>query len=182
MQDSNKKTDLAKLLEQLHDPVRLRVVVTGIMLAVGYAAIYMPLSDRIEDTTRKLNEAHKRQALGNDIQYLQAEVDKFQARLPADDNGAKTDSNEWVQYMLGGIRKFPAKLITLDLDDPQTVGPYRAVVFHIELAGEFYELDAFLHWLETNQRLFRVDSAKTAPARGQEDGLILQLTLLGLKG
>jgi len=177
MQSSDKKTDFAKLLEQLHDPVRLRVLVTGIMLAVGYAGIYMPLSGRIEDTTRKLNKAHKRQALGKDIEYLQAEVDKFQARLPE-----KTDSNEWVQYMLGGIRKFPTKLIILDLDDPQTVGPYGAVVFHIELAGEFNELDAFLHWLETNQRLFRVDAAKITPALHQDEGLVLQLTVLGIKG
>ena len=177
MQDSDKKTSFAKLLEQLHDPVRLRIFVTGIMLAVGYAGIYMPLSDRIEGTTRKLNDAHKLHALGNDIENLRAEVDKFRDRLPQ-----KTDSNEWVQYMLDGIRMFPAKLINLDLDDPQTVGPYRAVVFHIELAGEFDELDAFLHWLEANHRLFRVDSAEISPARRQGEGLVLQLTVLGMKG
>ena len=177
MQDNDRKAGFRKLLEQLHDPLRLRVFVTGIMLVVGYAGIYTPLSGRIEETTRKLNKAHKRHALGHDVEHLRAAVDKFHARLPE-----KTDSNEWLQYVLGGIRMFPNNLITLDLDDPQTVGPYRAVVFHIELAGEFNELDAFLHWLEANQRLFRVDSAKIAPARRQGGGLVLQLTVLGMKG
>lgn len=176
MQDNDKKAGFGKLLEQLHDPLRLRVLVTGIMLAVGYAGIYMPLSGRIEETTRKLNREHKRLALCNEIEQLRAEVAKFQARLPEN-----TDSNEWMQYVLGGVRQFPAKLINLDLGDPQRVGPYSAVVFHIELEGGFQELDVFLQWLESNPRIFRVDSAKIIPAR-RDEGLVMQLTVLGMKG
>ena len=176
MQDNDRKAGFRKLLEQLHDPLRLRVFVTGIMLVVGYAGIYMPLSGHIEETTRKLSREHIRLALCNDIEQLRAEVGKFQARLPE-----KTDSNEWMQYVLGGIRKFPAKLISLDLDDSQRVGPYAAVVFHIELEGGFHELDVFLQWLESNPRIFRVDSAKIMPARRNE-GLVMQLTVLGMKG
>lgn len=177
MPTSDKKLDFGKLLEQLHDPVRLRVLVTGLMLLVGYVGIYMPLSGRIEETTRKLNQQHKRHALAHDIGHLRAEVDKFQPRLPK-----KTDTNQWVQYLLDGIRKLPLKLITLDPDSPGRVGPYEAVVLHMKLEGGFHDLDAFLHWLEANQRLFRVDSAKIAPARGENGGLVLQLTVLGMKG
>ena len=86
-----------------------------------------------------------------------------------------------MQYVLAGVRKFPLKLTNLDSDDPQRVGPYEAVVLHVELAGGFQHLDAFLHWLESNHRLFRVDSAKIAPSRGERGGLVMQLTLLGAR-
>ena len=71
---SNTKLDFEKLLERLYDPVQLRVFITALMVVVGYAAVYMPLDRRIEETTRKLNEDRKRQALACDIERLRAEV------------------------------------------------------------------------------------------------------------
>ncbi len=177
IQSGDYRAELRELLERLHNPFRLRVLVTGVMLLVGYAGIYMPLSGRIEETTRKLDNEHKRQALANDVDGLRAQVEKFRARLPDD-----TDTNQWVHYVLDGLRQFPLKLNSMDSREPQRVGPYEAVVLDIHVEGEFSELDSFLHWLETNQRLFRVDSAKIAPARNQNDKLTMQLSLLGLKG
>lgn len=188
-QPGPKKVDLNELLNRLRDPLRLRIFVTGLMLLIGYAAIYTPLSGRIEQTTRKLNEQQRRQALAHEIDRLRAQVSKFHARLPAD-----SDTNQWVQYVLDGIRKFPLKLKTLDSESPRRIGPYQAVVLHIDLEGEFDDLDAFLRWLETDQRLFRVDTARIAPSRrggayraartsGQQNGkLAMQLTLLGVSG
>jgi Tfp pilus assembly protein PilO len=177
MQTDDNKASLRDLLERLHDPFRLRVLVTGVMLLVGYAGIYMLLSGRIEETTRKLSNERKRQQLANDIESLREQVDKFQDRLPEN-----TDTNQWVKYVLDGIRRFPLKLSNMDSHSPQRVGPYEAVVLDINVEGEFAELDSFLHWLETNDRFFRVDSAKIAPVRNENGKLSMQLTLLGLKG
>ncbi len=177
METGDTKAQLRELAEQLHDPFRLRIVVTGVMLAVGYVAIFMPLSGRIEETTRKLSDERKRQVLANEIDCLRAQVEKFQSRLPED-----TDSNQWVKYVLDGIRRFPLKLNGMDSQSPQRVGPYEVVVLRIDLEGEFKELDSFLYWLETNQRLFRVDSARIAPTRNANGKLTMQLNLLGLKG
>ncbi len=177
MQIGDRKAELRELLERLRNPLRIRVLVTAVMLVVGYMAVYTPLSDRIEEVTSRLSDARKRQHLANDIDCLRAQVQKFQARLPED-----TDTNQWVQYVLGGIRRFPLKLNNLNSKDSERVGPYEAVVLDIEVEGKFNELDSFLHWLETNRRLFRVDSAKIAPARIKNDKLTMQLHLLGLKG
>ena len=177
MQTGDTKAQLHELAEQLHDPMRLRVLVTAVMLLVGYVAIFMPFSSRIEEKTRRLSDERKRQALANEVDGLRAQVEKFQARLPED-----TDTNQWVHYVLDGIRRFPLKLNGMDSQSPQRVGPYEAVVLRIDVEGEFKELDSFLHWLETNQRLFRVDSAKIAPVRNANDRLTMQLSLLGLKG
>ena len=170
------KIDFRELLERLRDPLRLRVLVTGVMLLVGYAAIYLPLSSRIEETARKLSNERRRVELANEIDCLRAQVAKFQARVPA-----HTDSNQWVQYVLEGLRQFPLKLTNMDSQSPERVGPYQAVVLRMDVEGKYSELDCFLHWLETNDRLFRVDSAKIAPGRNQNDKLTMQLSLLGLK-
>lgn len=177
MQSGDYRAEFRELLERLHDPFRLRVLVTGVMLLVGYAGIYMPLSGRIEETNRKLGNEHKRQALANEVDGLRSQVQKFQGRLPDD-----TDTNQWVHYVLDGLRQFPLKLTSMNSQSPQRVGPYEAVVLDVHVEGEFNELDSFLHWLETNRRLFRVNSAKIAPARNENDKLTMQLSLLGLKG
>jgi hypothetical protein len=176
MKPTRKKAALQGLLEPLYSSGRLRAASTGLMLLVGYAGIYMPLSARIDETARRLNNERKRQDLCCQVECLRAQVDKFAARLPG-----KTDTNEWVQYLLGGIRKFPLHMLALDSGVTQRVGPYEGVVFQVEVEGAFRDLDLFLHWLETNQRLFRVDSVKIVPARGGENRVMMQLAVLGLK-
>ncbi len=171
------RNELNNLLERLRDPLRLRVFIAGAVLAIGYAGVYMPLSGRIDDTTRKLSAARRRHELAAQIEHLRAEVEKFQARLPE-----KTDTNQWIQYVLDGVRSFPVTLNRLDPGSPQRVGPYEAVVLEMELAGAFQELDAFLHWLETNERLFQVDSVHVERARRESEHLVMRLTVLGLKG
>jgi len=177
MQIGDRNVDFEKLLGRLYDPRQLRAFITVLLLVVGYAAVYTPLNGRIEETTRKLKKEQTRHALAYDIEQLRAQVDGFQGRLPED-----TDVNEWVQYVLDGIRKSPLKLSTLDSRGTERVGPYEAVALYLELGGTFHNLDAFLHWLEANERLFRVDSAKITPPRsGGNDKLLMQLIILGLK-
>ena len=177
MPKSDQRIDLKNLIERLHDPFQLRAFITGLALAVGYVAVYMPLDRHVKETTRKLNQEQRHKNLADEIEQLRAQVEGFQARLPEE-----TDTNEWMQYVLAAIRKTPLRLASLDSDDPQRVGPYQAVVLQLELEGAFEDLDSFLHWAESNQRLFRVDSAKIAPPRDENGKLSMQLTLLGLRG
>ncbi|MFH1924472.1 MAG: type 4a pilus biogenesis protein PilO [Planctomycetota bacterium] len=177
MEIGNTNVDFGKLRERLDDPRQLRALVTGLILAVGFVGVYMPLSGRIDKTARELDKEERRLALAGEIEQLRAQVDSFQARLPED-----TDTNEWIQYVLAGIRKFPVVLVKLDPDEPQRVGPYEAVVLHLEIVGEYQNLDSFLDWIEANERLFRVDSVKIMPPRGGGNHLLMQLAVQGVKG
>ncbi len=178
MARSDKRPDLqARLFERLHDPLQLRLFATGSMLLAGYLGIYMPLSGRIAELAPKLAQEQKRLSLARDIEHLRHQVDTYKDRLPD-----KTDTNEWVQYVLEGIRNFPLKLVALDPAAPRRAGPYKAVVLHIEIEGAFSDLDSFLHWLESNDRLMRVDAVKIEPARGERKTLVMQLTVLGVMG
>ncbi len=69
---SDKKTDFkAKLLERLHNPAQLKGLVTGLVLLVGYAGIYMPLSSGMEEKTRKLAREQTHLGLARDVEHLQ---------------------------------------------------------------------------------------------------------------
>ena len=173
--EQDKYRSLKKLAERLHDPLQFRIFVTVVMLAIGYAGVYMPLSERIEKTTRKLRRAKEYQHLVEEIQDLKAEVERVSARLPKN-----TDTNEWAQYVFGGIRKLPVKLVKMDSDDPRRVGPFYAVVLKVQLQGDYEDLEAFLKWIETNERLFRVDTIAVSPARGS-NRLEMNVKLLGLR-
>lgn len=166
-----------QLWTRLKDPLQLRLFVATLVALVGYACIYLPLSNDIAETDARLNAEKKRMILVRDIQILRAQFQRFQHRLPR-----QTDSNEWMQYVLGGIRGFPIKLTFLDSRPPQEVGPYKAVVLHIELEGRFQDLHQFLAWLETNERFFRVDAVHLAPHRQATDLLVMQLNVLGVMG
>ncbi|MBN2216847.1 MAG: type 4a pilus biogenesis protein PilO [Pirellulales bacterium] len=176
MKKEDKKTGLAKLAERLYDPLQFRIFITVVMLAIGYMGIYTPLGDHITEVTKNVTIAREHEQLGKQIEGLRNEVNRIQERLPKN-----TDTNEWVQYVLAGIRKMPVTLVNLDSDVPRRVGPYDAIVLRVELRGAYNGLESFLSWIDTNQRLFRVDSLVIGQARGTEE-LEMRVTLLGLRG
>jgi len=174
---AGKKSFKDQLINRLYDPVQLRVFTTGVVLLAGYAGIYMPLSDRIETASRKLDVETKRLDLAREIEDLRSLQKKFKDRIPE-----KSDANEWVQYVLGGIRGFPLKLAALDSDPLRDIGPYKVLVLRVELEGSFPDLNHFVGWLETNDRLFRVDSVRIQPHRSGNGTMIMQLSVLGVMG
>jgi len=57
MKNTEKQTAIQKLAERLHDPLQFRIFVTGVILAVGYVGVYMPLDSRIAETTQRLTKS-----------------------------------------------------------------------------------------------------------------------------
>lgn len=173
---SNTKEDLEKWAERLRDPWRMRLAVTAFLLTVGYAAIYAPLSGRLEQAQWQLNQERQRRDIHQDVEVLRSQVEMFESRLPQD-----SDTNQWVQYVIDGVRQHPVKLVNLDSVPSRSVGRYQAVAMRIDLEGRMHDLDALLHWLETNERLFRIDSAMIEPSREDGTRRSMHITLLGLK-
>jgi Tfp pilus assembly protein PilO len=183
-----RRADLkAQLLERLHDPLQLRILLIGVVLLAGYAGVYTPLTAQIAETTTKLNREQKLADLAASLEQLKARCGTFAKRIPQ-----QADCKEWIwiQYMREGIRRFPLKLTKLDYLAPRQVGPYKAAVMAIVLEGSYFDLDQFLRWLETSPRLLRVDDLSISLSGGSEKGstggagnkddMIMQLTLLGL--
>jgi hypothetical protein len=184
MESKVKKASLkTQLLERLHNRFQLRMIITGLVVVVGYGAVYLPLSNDIANTRDRLTTAQKRLQLAKDVAALQTEFKRCQPRL-----SPMPDNNEWVQYLLGGLRKMPVNLVNMDFRPSREVGPYKAIVLRIQIEGTYQNLHTALCWLETNDRLFRVDNINfLPPQKGQEkdnngDNLLLELILLGMMG
>ena len=166
----------AVALRVLHNPSQFRVLLMVVIFGVWYAGVSGPMSEGIDETTRKVDRERKRLGLARDVERLRARVDRFQDRLPRE-----TDSNEWLQYMLAGAREFPIRLAVINTEAVKDVGPYKAVVIKMDVEGSFEDVDAFLRWVESNRRLFRVDAIHIGPARDSRK-MLSQLTVLGVMG
>src|SRR5882724_3331590 len=105
-----------KLVERLYNPLQLRVFVAVVVFLVSYCGVYMPLDSSIADTTRRLTREEQRLSLAKDIEHLRAQQKRFKNRVPTG-----SDTNEWVEYMLGQIRKLPLKLVALEAKTPQEI-------------------------------------------------------------
>ena len=174
--ESGRIAPILKSLERrIRNPLQLRLIVGMAMLAVWYLLIYSPLSGGIETTAKERTQAEAHLTLARDIEALRAETKSFSDRLPT-----HTDTNEWVEYLLSGVRKFPVKMVKLEPKGMRKHGPYNVVILQFELQGGFRELDAMLAWIEGNPRLLRVDSLIFEPSRGKADSLDLKLTVLGM--
>ena len=164
-------------VEHLRDPFRFRVFVTIIALSIAYLGVYSTLSGMITETQRKVSKDLEREGLAQEIELLRAQKEFFENRLKKD-----SDSNEWIQYVLGGIRKLPLTLVNLDSEKERRVGSYKCVAMRVSVSGEMSHLDALLHWLETNDRIFRIDTIAIEPVRDDGARRQMNITLLGLKG
>jgi Tfp pilus assembly protein PilO len=178
MEPSKKKSDLkAKLIERLHEPLPLRGALCAALLAGWYFLGYTPMNDRIAATTAKLELDRKRLALATEIEALRAEEAEFVDRLPP-----RSDPNEFLQYVLGGVRSGPLKLVSLSPEKPREAGPFQVASVRVELEGKFEDIDAFLRWVENDKRLLRVDSLTISPDSKNHEALKIQLSVLGLMG
>ncbi len=169
---------LGKFVERLHNPAQLRLFVMLAVLGIGYAGVAMPLMNRINDADRILAECKKRLTLADEIDRMRKQYHRVESRL-----AAQSDTNEWLQYVLSGIRKSPLKLNSFTPGAPQAIGPFQIVSLNVKLSGDYADVDRFLYWLESNERLFRVDNLKIVTAATPEGMEIrLDMTVVGVIG
>ena len=168
---------LKKLDGALRDPLKLRIIVGVVMLGAWYGLFYMPTSERIAGAEQGQVSARTHLETAKDVEGLRAEVAKFEGRLPKG-----TDPNESVEYLLGGVRKRPLKVIKLEPQVVRKHGPFDVVIMKMELQGTFADLDALIAWIEVNPRLLRIDAIALEPGRSDGEEMTMRLTILGVIG
>jgi Tfp pilus assembly protein PilO len=174
-----RRTDTkGQLLEQLHDPVRLRFIVAAAVLGIGYAAVYLPLDRGTTAAMKQLKDSETRLSLAESVEQLRSQYQQVEKRLPK-----QVDADEWVQYVLAAIRRSPLKLDAFSPGVIKPLGPYQMVFLSIKLSGTLADLDQFLAWLESNNRLFRIESINLGPKAGSDgEEFNLDIGVLGVMG
>ena len=168
----------SQLLEQLHDPTRLRFIVAIAVLGIGYAVVYVPLDRSTTAAIRKTADSETRLSLANDVEQLRKQYQQVERRLPK-----HVDADEWVQYVLGFIRQSPLKLNSFSPGASKPLGPYQMFCLSIKLSGSLTDLDQLIEWLESNERLFRVESISLTPKAGSDgEEFNMDIAVLGVMG
>lgn len=184
MTDPNAVSPMARLRRLLHQPTRLGMALNGVLLAAWYGAAYTPLHKAIVDDEERVAAERERLELAREVDELRAQAKRYAGLLPEPEEG-----DVWIPFLMGGVRQFPIKLISLEPRPPAKVGPYRAAVHRMVIEGSYPDLEQFLRWLEGSPRMIRVDSvrvvSRAVTGRSASAGATtneMQLMLLGIEG
>ena len=162
----------ANVVKLLADPGKMRLVVVMVLAGLAVGAVYMPISDRIEESGRKTAAERKRFDVIKDVETLRTEANTYRPRI-----SEKGDTNDWVQYLLGGLRQAKVGLRDMESKEAQEVGPYKAVNLALVVEGTFPQLRQFLEWLEQSDRLLRIDLIRLERQAGV---VTMKVQVLGL--
>jgi hypothetical protein len=169
------------LLDLLHRPARLSLVLYVGLPVIWYVAAYLPLQGGVDEAARRVAAERERLDLAREVSHLRREVGRFQGHLPEPDDG-----NAWVHFLMGGVRQFPLRLVSLEPRAVVGVGPYRGVIFRIVVEGTYPDLGQFLRWLEGAPRLVRIESIQIAAGDHKGPGPAatnqLQVLVMGVDG
>ncbi len=167
----------ARLVAALHHPLRLRILALGAAVLAGYLAIFLPLGGQVDALSTGLAAERSRFALAREIEQLRAEAKQYSTKLQP-----KPDVVEWGAYVRGGINEHHLRLANFKPEETRDVGPYKAAVLRLELEGAFQDHFAYLRWLESNERLIRVDAIEMYPHKSAPGVLVMKLTVVGVMG
>jgi hypothetical protein len=141
--------------KHLGDPVELRLITVGVLLVLVIGLVYIPFSNDINNNKRLYSLEKERNGYITDCEKLQKQAELLRALI-----SQKSDTNEWVNFLLDGLRKFQVKLHGMESKQQRKVGPYRAAAFSMEIEGSFPQLKTYVEWLESSQSLIRIDSVQ----------------------
>lgn len=158
----------------LSDPLKMRLVVIIGMTAIAIMAVYRPLVGQIETKQRQLVSQKKRAGLIANVEALRKQTKIYRPRI-----GEKSDTNEWVQYILRGLRKSGVKLRDMSSRQPRKVGPYKAIVLTVEVQGNYKAVKSLMEWLDQSDRLLRVDTIRCQKKLGSIEVKVILLGLVG---
>jgi len=158
----------------LSDPVKMRLAVIVAMTAVAIMAVYRPLAGQIETKQRQLAAQRRRVDLIAGVEVLRKQAGVYRPRI-----SEKSDTNEWVQYILTGLRESGVKLRDMSSRQPRRVGPYKAIVLTVDVQGNYKTAKSLMEWLEQSDRLLRIDTVRCQKKLGSIE---MKIVLLGLVG
>jgi hypothetical protein len=178
MSEKTPKSSLKRqVLTLLRHPTRLRLTLSVVILLSWYFGFYSPTSEYMALAASQTNSELKRAVTAREIEKLRKVLGPLQDRIPE-----HAGLNEFIQYVMAHVRKLPINLIDLKPSKAKDLGPYLNISLRLQFEATYEDLDALLYWVETNQRLLRIDTLKVD--RGKENrrlGVLIELVSVAEK-
>lgn len=168
------REELSQVADQLRNPVRMRVVVALIAMAVMMFGINDPLHGKTKKSRRSLNQLKERVKTAEEVLLLRACMEDVETRII---QGAGSDPV--TSFFIQLFRKMPVDLNQINVEAAQRLGPIYSVRTTIDLSGSFEQLNDALYLIESQPELLRVESLKISPAeRGAAPMMQLAIRVL----
>ena len=176
MNEKQAKTDYKQvILNQIRQPLKLRLLLCSAIITGWYVLFFSPLSEETTAATAQMVTERKRVATARQIEQLKKAMAPYKGRVHAG-----TDIHELMQHVIAHMRTSSLKLLDLKPEKSKVVGPYETMGLKLTLEGRFADGDEFLKWVETDQRLLRIESIKLDPVTKDPGQLAGQVVLLSL--
>jgi Tfp pilus assembly protein PilO len=163
------------ILDQLRQPLKLRLLLCVGIITGWYIVFFSPLSEQITTTMARVARERKRAATAREIVQLKKAMVPSQGSI-----SAEADVAELMRHVIAQLQSSPLKLIDLTPEKPKDLGPYQTLGLHLTLEGSYSEIDVFLRWVETDRRLLRIEKIKLDPAKKSAGRLDAQVILVSL--
>ena len=175
MSQKDAKTSYKEIvLKQLRQPLKLRVLLVPGRIAGWYLAILQPLEPTRRPPPPPASAANAR--------GLPPLARSTSSRNPSSPTKGRVlvgaDINELMRYVITQMRTSPLKLLDLKPEKPKDLGPFEALGLKLTLEGRYTEIDEFLKWVETDERLLRIDAIRLDPLAKDPSRLTAQVLLL----
>jgi hypothetical protein len=146
------KEQWEQAIEQLEDPLKLKLVSIGIVLLAGFFAVYRPLDAEIALLRRDLAVQEARSATIRQVESMQATWRQLMRPIP--EHG---DVNFWTEYILASVQESGVVLRALESDIKKLkIGDLQAVYFKVEVEGQYHEVYDLVERLETGKWYARI--------------------------
>ena len=152
------REELQQVAENLRDPFRMRLLVSGVTLAVMMFAIHGPIEARMKNTNRDIKQLQLKNSMAEELMLLQSHMENVDPMI------IRCETNDViVGHLIEIIRKHPVDLMRIDAESPTRHGPMHTVRVSFDCLGEFNALLRLLHEIEADDYLTRVESISIDP-------------------
>lgn len=163
-----------KLQKLRQDPPAFRMVIAAVLLALGLAAVTMPLGGSLESKQKSLASTRERALVAARLGKFVAVCEMAAPRLTA-----KADPVEWGDYAISRMRAAGLRLLSQESPEIEEIGNFRLVRMRLRAGGSYAAIADYIDRIERGPRLMRVDRLNIG--FGQTE-LELEVEVVGLSG
>ena len=112
------RAELEQVAEKLRDPMRMRMAVAGVALAVMYFGISEPLYGRMKQEKRELTQLENRVKTAEEVLLLRDHLNAVESRILSEDG-----EDIVVAHLIEIVREHPVDLMRIDAGISRTTRP-----------------------------------------------------------
>ncbi|QDT13326.1 GspMb/PilO family protein [Planctomycetes bacterium K23_9] len=170
------RAELQQVAQHLRNPLRMRMAVAGVALAIMFFAVSEPLHGRMKKQKRELADLENTAKVAQEVVLLRAHLEAVQPGIMAGDSNDAITS-----HLIDLVRGESVDLMRIDTEAPSRMGPLESVRVSMDVTGSFDSLSRLLQQLESGVYLLRIESVSIKPAERNRRTPSMQLSLLMLK-